>query len=78
MRTLNKRELQQSAFNHSSEIDFRYFTNLYKTRSSKPYSLLVIDTTVSSDNPLNLYKIFSCNLLLYNDLNYYMTYQMSN
>ena len=56
MRTLSKRELQQSAFNYSSDIDFRDFTNLYKTCSSKPYSFLVIDTTVSSDNLLHFRK----------------------
>ena len=26
----NKRELQQTAFNHSSDIDFKGFMNLYK------------------------------------------------
>ena len=30
METPNKRELQQTAFNHSSDIDCRDFTNLYK------------------------------------------------
>ena len=30
MKILNKRELQRIAFNHSSDIDFRDFMNLYK------------------------------------------------
>ena len=30
MKVLNKRELQQIAFNHSSDIDFRDFMNFYK------------------------------------------------
>ena len=30
MKILNKRELQQIAFNHSSDIDFKDFINLYK------------------------------------------------
>ena len=30
MKTQNKRELQQIAFNHSSDIDFKDFVNLYK------------------------------------------------
>ena len=30
MKIPNQRELQQIAFNHSSDIDFKYFTNLYK------------------------------------------------
>ena len=45
-----KRELQQIAFNHSSDIDFQDFMNLYKKCTAKPYSFLVIDTTLVSDN----------------------------
>ena len=48
----NKRELQQIAFNHSSDIDFKYLINLYKKCTAKPYSFLVIDATLASDNPL--------------------------
>ena len=48
----NKRELQQIAFNHSSDIDFKYFINLYKKCTAKPYSFLVIDATLASGNPL--------------------------
>ena len=43
----NKRELQQIAFNHSSDIDFKNFMNLYKKYTSKPYSFLVIDATLA-------------------------------
>ena len=59
MKILNKRELQQIAFNHSSDIDFKEFKNLYKTFTTKPYSLLVIDATIESDNPLRFRKKFS-------------------
>ena len=52
----NKRELQQIAFNHSSDIDFQDFMNLYKNRTAKPYSFLVIDTTLPSDNSLRFRK----------------------
>ena len=52
MKILNKRELQQITFNHSSDIDFQDFMNLYKKCTANPYSLLVIDTTLASDNPL--------------------------
>ena len=31
----NKRELQQIAFNHSSDIDFKDFKNLYKKCTEK-------------------------------------------
>ena len=37
--------LQQISFSHSSDIDSKDFTNL-------PYSFLVIETTLASNNPL--------------------------
>ena len=46
----NKRELQQFAFNYSSDIDFQDFMNLYKKHNAKAYSFLVIDTTFVTDN----------------------------
>ena len=39
------------AFNHSSDIDFKDFMNLYKQCTTKPYSFLVIDATLPSDDP---------------------------
>ena len=48
----NKWELLQIAFNHSSNIDFKDIMNLYKKHIGKSYSLLVIDTTLASDNLL--------------------------
>ena len=51
MKIPNKRELQQIAFNHSSDTDFEHFMNLYKKCAAKPYSFLVIDATLTSDNP---------------------------
>ena len=52
----NKQDLQQIAFNNSSDIDFKDFMNLYKKYTSKPYSFLVIGTTHVSDNTLCLRK----------------------
>ena len=52
----NKRELPQIAFSHSSDIDFQDFMNLYKKCTAKPYSFLVIDTTLASDNSLRFRK----------------------
>ena len=51
MKILKKQELQQISFNHSSDIDFKDFMNLYQICTAKPYSLLVIDATLASDNP---------------------------
>ena len=56
MKTPNKRELQQIAFNYSSDIDFRKFINFYKKCTAKPYSFLVIDIILASDNPLRFRK----------------------
>ena len=51
MKIPNKRELQQIAYNHSSDIDCKDFMNLYKKRASKPYTILAIDDArVASDN----------------------------
>ena len=52
MKFLNKQELQQMASHYSSDIDFKDFMNLYKKCTAKPYSFLVIDATLASDNPL--------------------------
>ena len=52
----NKQELQQIAFNRSSDIGFETFMNLYKKWSAKPYWFLVIDTTLASDNPSRFRK----------------------
>ena len=56
MKIPNKRELQQIAISHSSDIDFKDFINVYKKCTDKPYSFLVHDTTLSSDDPLRFGK----------------------
>ena len=50
MKVQNTQEMQQIAFNRSSDISFKEFMNLYKTE------YLVIDTTATSDNPLGFKK----------------------
>ena len=47
----NKRELQQIAINHSSDISTKDFTNIYRECTAEPYSCLVNDTTLASNNP---------------------------
>ena len=59
MKILNKRELQQIALNHSSDIDFKDFMKIYKECTKEPYSFLVNNTTLQSDNPLRFrYNLF--------------------
>ena len=52
MKILNKRELQQIALNHLSDIDFKDFMRIFKECTKEPYSFLVNDTTLQSDNLL--------------------------
>ena len=56
MKIPNKRELQQNALNHSSDIDFKDFMKIYKKYTKGPYSFLVNDKTLSSDDPLRFRK----------------------
>ena len=61
----NKRKLQQIAINHSSDISTKDFANIYRKCTSEPYSFLVNDTTLASNNPLrfrkNLFNIYNKN-----------------
>ena len=61
MKIPDKRELQQIATNHSSDIDFKDIVKIYKKCTARPYSFLVNDTTLPSDDPLRFKK----NLLKY-------------
>ena len=52
----NKREFQQIAINHSSDINTKDFANIYRKCTAEPYSFLVNDTTLASNNPLRFRK----------------------
>ena len=45
-------------FRHSSDISTKDFTNIYRKCTAEPYSFLVNDTTLASDNPLRCRKLF--------------------
>ena len=51
MKIPNKRELQQIASN-LSDNDFKDFMKLYKDYTKEPYSFLVNDATLLSDNKI--------------------------
>ena len=57
MKIPNKKELQQIALIHSSDIDFKDLTKICKKYTDELYSFLVIDTALSSDNPMRFRKI---------------------
>ena len=56
MKIPNKRELQQIASNHSSDIAFKDFIKLYQDYTKDTFSFLVNHTTLPSDNPLRFRK----------------------
>ena len=61
----DKRKLQQIAINHSLDISTKDFENIYKKYTAEPYSFLVNDTRLASNNPLrfrkNLFSIYNEN-----------------
>ena len=65
MKIPNKRELIQIAINQSSDINTEDYIEIYRKCPDKPYSFLVIDTTLSANNPLRFRK----NLNIINDDN---------
>ena len=56
MKIPNKRELQQIALNHSSDIDFKDFIKIYKKCTAEPYSFLINDAFLPSDDLLRFRK----------------------
>ena len=56
MKTSNKGELRQIALNHLLNIGFKDFFIIFKKCSAEPYSFLVNDATLASDNPLKFRK----------------------
>ena len=51
-------ELQEIAQNHSSDVSTKDFTNIYRECTDEPFSFLVNDITLASDNPLRYRKLF--------------------
>ena len=45
----SKRELQNIAINHSTDIDYKDFVNIYRNCTKEPYNVLTIDTTQPVD-----------------------------
>ena len=56
MKIPNKREFQHIAQNHSSDLNCKDFIMIYKKCTAEPYSFLVNDATLASDNPLRFRK----------------------
>ena len=56
MKISGEGELRNIAINRSSNTDSKDFINIYKKCTAEPYSFLVDDTTLSSNNPLRFRK----------------------
>ena len=56
MKINSKRELQNIAINHSSDIDYQDFINIYRECTKEPYNFLTIDTTLPASDPLRFRK----------------------
>ena len=56
MKINNKRELQNIAINHSTDIDYRDFIKIYRECTKEPYNFLTIDTTLPANDPLRFRK----------------------
>ena len=68
MKILNKRELKQIALNYWSDINSKDFIKIYKKCTVEPYSFLINDATLASDNPLRFRKNFLiCNKIMTSD-----------
>ena len=51
----NKKELRNIADNNSADLEYKDFLKLYRHFISKPYSFMIIDETLPSNNP-NKYR----------------------
>ena len=56
MKIHNKRELQNTAINHSADIDYKDFVKIYRKCAKEPYSFLTFDTTLPANNSLRFRK----------------------
>ena len=56
MKINNRKELQNTAINHSADIDYNDFVKIYRECTRESYSFLIIDTTLPASDPLRFRK----------------------
>ena len=54
MKIHSKKELQQIAINHSTDIDHKDFMRIYRESICKPSSFLTIGTTLPANNSFDI------------------------
>ena len=63
MKIQSRRDFQNTAFNHSVDIDYKDFLKICKYCTNEPYYFLTIYTTLPADNPMRFRKNFSASPL---------------
>ena len=56
MKINNRRELKNIAVNHSADIDYNDFVEIYRKCTREPFNFLTIDTTLSASDLLRFRK----------------------
>ena len=56
MKINNREKLQNIAINHSANIDYKDFMEIYRECTKEPFNFLTIDTTLPANNPLRFRK----------------------
>ena len=67
MKINNKRKLQNTAINHSADIDYKDFMKSYRECTKEPFNFLTIGTTLPASDPLRFKKnclILTCSKTL--------------
>ena len=56
MKINNREKLQNIAINHSANIDYKDFVEIYRECTKEPFNFLTIDTMLLASNPLRFRK----------------------
>ena len=56
MKINNRKELQNATIDHSADIDYKDFMEIYRECTKEPFNFLTIDTTLPVSNPLRFRK----------------------
>ena len=56
MKINNREKLQNIAINHSANIDYKDFMEIYRECTKEPFNFLTIDTMLLASNPLRFRK----------------------
>ena len=56
MKINNRRELQNITINHSADIDYKNFIEIYRECTKEPFIFLTIDTALPASDPLRFRK----------------------